>query len=111
LLVPPQFVYECFKRLYFAPILGASRNGLYFLMVTKSVFTKRYQTFLSLLISARHERGISQRALALKLNKVHSYVAKYEQGERRLDVAEFLDIAEALDVDPHEIISKLIDKK
>jgi transcriptional regulator with XRE-family HTH domain len=79
-------------------------------MMIKSVFTKRYQTFLSLLVSARHEQGLSQRDLASKLNRVHSFVAKYEQGERRLDVIEFLDIATALEIDPHEILNQLVDK-
>jgi transcriptional regulator with XRE-family HTH domain len=87
--------------------LGADQNGFYFLGMTKSVFTERYQTFISLLVSARQKQGLSQRDLAMKLNKVHSFVAKYEQGERRLDVIEFLDIAEALGINPEEIIKKL----
>ena len=78
-----------------------------FWMMTKSVFTERYQAFISLLVSARQKQGLTQRDLATKLNKVHSFVAKYEQGERRLDVIEFLDIAEALEVNPIEIIKKL----
>jgi transcriptional regulator with XRE-family HTH domain len=81
--------------------------GFIFWMVTKSVFTERYQTFISLLVSARQKQGLSQRELATKLNKVHSYVAKYEQGERRLDVIEFLDIATVLKIDPCGIIKKL----
>jgi len=75
--------------------------------MTKSVFTERYQTFISLLVSARQKQGLTQRELAIKLSKVHSFVAKYEQGERRLDVIEFLDIATALKVDPCRIIKKL----
>ena len=78
-----------------------------FRMMTKSVFTERYQAFISLLVSARQKQGLTQRGLAIKLNKVHSFVAKYEQGERRLDVIEFLDIAEALEINPIEIIKKL----
>lgn len=95
------------SKVYLAPILGANQNEFYFLMMTKSVFTARYQTFISLLVSARQKQGLSQRDLAIKLNKVHSFVAKYEQGERRIDVVEFLDIAEALDVNPIGIIKKL----
>lgn len=78
-----------------------------FRVMTKSVFTERYQRFISLLVSARQKQGLSQRDLAIRLNKVHSFVAKYEQGERRIDVVEFLDIAEALNVNPVEIIKKL----
>jgi len=75
--------------------------------VTKSVFTKQYSLFLSLLISAREDKGLSQRALSKKLKKVETYVSKYERGERRLDVIEFLEVAKALGVDPCEIIRKL----
>ena len=75
--------------------------------VTKSVFTKRYQLFLSMLVSARQEKGLSQRDVAKRLKKIQSYVSKYERGERRLDVVEFLDVAKVLDVDPHEIIDRL----
>ena len=42
-----------------------------------------------------------------KLKKAATYVSKYERGERRLDVIEFLEITKALDVDPIEIIRKL----
>jgi transcriptional regulator with XRE-family HTH domain len=45
--------------------------------------------------------------LAKKLKKPQSYVSKYERGERRLDVVEFLDIAKALGTDEHEIIRKV----
>jgi transcriptional regulator with XRE-family HTH domain len=79
--------------------------------VTKSVFTKRYQLFLSMLVSARQEKGFSQRDVAKKLKKIQSYVSKYERGERRLDVVEFLDVAKVLDVDPHEIINRLAQQR
>ena len=78
-----------------------------FAYVTKSVFSKQYALFLSLLISLREEKGFSQRALSKKLKKVQTYVSKYERGERRLDVIEFLEIIKALDADPHKIIREL----
>ena len=76
--------------------------------MTKSVFTKRYKLFLSLLVSIREEKGLSQRALSAKLKKAPTYVSKYERGERRLDVIEFLDIVKILEADPHEIIKKIV---
>jgi transcriptional regulator with XRE-family HTH domain len=75
--------------------------------VTKSVFTKRYKLFLTILISIREDKGLSQHKLAKKLKKPQSFVSKYERGERRLDVVEFLDIAKVLEADPHEIIRKI----
>jgi hypothetical protein len=46
--------------------------------------------------------------LAQRLGKPPSYVAKYELGERRLDVWEYLDIAVAIGFDPCELIRTLL---
>jgi transcriptional regulator with XRE-family HTH domain len=75
--------------------------------VTKSVFTRRYKKFLALLIEARERQGLSQHQLAKKLKKPQSYVSKYERGERRLDVIEFLDLSYILEVDACELIRKV----
>lgn len=75
--------------------------------MTKSVFTDRYKLFLYLLVQERKDRGITQVSLAKRLNKPQSYVSKYENGERRLDVVEFLDIAACLELDAAAFIQKL----
>ena len=36
-----------------------------------------------------------------------SFVSKFERGERRLDLIEFIDVARALGVDPHYLIREL----
>ena len=72
-----------------------------------SVFTKRYDNFRELLIKYRREAGVTQESLAQELNKPQSYVSKYENGERRLDLIEFLDIANALKFDKFQFISDL----
>jgi Helix-turn-helix len=36
-----------------------------------------------------------------------SYVSKYERGDRRLDVIEFLEIARVIGFDPHELLRQL----
>jgi transcriptional regulator with XRE-family HTH domain len=46
--------------------------------------------------------------LATKLSRPQSFVSKYERGERRLDVIECLEVAEALNVDPVRFIRKLL---
>lgn len=75
--------------------------------MTQSVYSKRYQRLRELLIEARKERKFSQTTLAKELGHVQTFVSKYERGERRLDLVEFLDIAKALGIDPHQIIVKL----
>lgn len=73
----------------------------------KSIHTKRYKLFLELLIQARLDAGITQLVLAEKLNKPQSFVAKYENAERRLDVAEFVIIAQELGIDPEIILRQI----
>ncbi len=75
--------------------------------MTKSVFTDRYRLFLQLLIQERRNKKITQIQLATLLQKPQSYVSKYENAERRLDIVEFLEIAEQLKINPAEFIKKL----
>ncbi|MER9183081.1 helix-turn-helix transcriptional regulator [Mesorhizobium sp. M0767] len=73
----------------------------------KSLRSPRHQRFLALLVSLRKAKGLTQAQVAERLDRPQSFVAKYEGGERRLDVIEFLDLTAALDVDPCEILSSL----
>jgi transcriptional regulator with XRE-family HTH domain len=61
-----------------------------------------------LLIAKRRAAGLTQTVLAERLGKPPSYVAKYEGGDRRLDVLEYLDVAAAIGFDPCEYIEALL---
>ncbi|CUW47963.1 transposase [Novacetimonas hansenii] len=63
----------------------------------------------SLLIAARRGKGLTQATLAERLGKPQSYVAKYETGERRIDVIEFLDITTAIGLDAADILASLLE--
>jgi transcriptional regulator with XRE-family HTH domain len=75
--------------------------------MTSSIHTVRYQRFRELLIEARQTHGLSQAAIAQRLSTVQTFVSKYERGERRLDVVEFLDVAAALGADAIAIIREV----
>ena len=62
----------------------------------KSLRSTEHQKLIALLTSARSKAGMTQQQLAERLGKPQSYVAKYEGGERRVDVVEFLAIAQIL---------------
>jgi transcriptional regulator with XRE-family HTH domain len=79
-------------------------------LLTKSVFTPSYARFRELLIEARENAGLTQWQLAERLKRPQSYVSKFERGERRLDVVEYLDVARALRVDPLVLLRQLIEK-
>ncbi len=69
-----------------------------------SLGTPRYNNLMAKLAQLRKQSGMTQSQLAKKLNKPQSFIAKYEGGERRLDVIEFIDVVRALGETPEVII-------
>lgn len=55
----------------------------------------------------RINKGITQLQLANILKKPQSFISKYENGERRIDVYEFIHICRALDENPSSVIERL----
>ncbi|MEO8498827.1 MAG: helix-turn-helix transcriptional regulator [Planctomycetota bacterium] len=76
--------------------------------MTASIHTTRYRFLRDFLTEARKSQGLSQESLAEKLGRVQTFVSKYERGERRLDVVELLDVAEALQLDASDLIRQLL---
>ena len=72
-----------------------------------SQHSERYRRFCALLVESRKKRGLEQAQVAHWLKKPQSYVSKYETGERRLDVVEFLEIAEVLGIQPWILLRRL----
>ncbi|MBN9787669.1 XRE family transcriptional regulator [Pseudonocardia sp. TMWB2A] len=73
----------------------------------KSLRTPRQILLQSLLVEARKAKGLTQAELAETLNKPQSFVAKYENGERRIDVVEFVDITAALGVSAADLLARI----
>jgi transcriptional regulator with XRE-family HTH domain len=73
----------------------------------KTLRSKRHRALCAAIAEIRRRAGMTQRQLAAKLKKPPSYVGKIEGGERRLDVIEFIDLAEALDADPRDVIAQI----
>lgn len=68
---------------------------------------ERYERFRELLIEARKSAGLTQEEVAARLDRPQSFVWKVENGVRRLDVIEFLEVAKAVGFDPHRLLRKL----
>jgi transcriptional regulator with XRE-family HTH domain len=64
----------------------------------KSIFSTEQIALQNLLRKVRSEAGLTQAALAKKLNRPQSFVSKYEIGERRLDLVELRQVCAALNV-------------
>ena len=77
----------------------------------KSVHTKEYKALRTELRAIREKAGLSQRDLAAVLGVAHSWVAKVEAGERRIDVIELGLFAAACGEDAARLISRLNDRE
>lgn len=74
----------------------------------KTIRSPRHAALREILIAARRKAGLTQMALAERVGRPQSFVAKYENGERRLDVIEFVDVIEAMDADPKKLFARFI---
>jgi transcriptional regulator with XRE-family HTH domain len=75
--------------------------------VKKALYERSYAAFTDLLKEERRKAGLTQALLAKRLRRPQSYVSKYERGDRRLDVIEFLEIARAIKFNPIEFLQNL----
>ena len=75
--------------------------------VTKSVYSHEYLHVLRWLVNARKAAQFSQQQLADLLQRPQSFISKYENGERRLDVVEFVQVARVLKADPAPVVTHL----
>lgn len=76
--------------------------------MVKSLHTPEYGVFRSLMAELREHAKLPQSELAARLGTPQSFVSKYESGERRLDVIEFVSVCDALGVAPDLILKKLL---
>jgi transcriptional regulator with XRE-family HTH domain len=77
----------------------------------KSLKSPEYARLIAMLVAVRHAAGIRQQALAKKLSLPQSFIAKYEGGERRIDLIEFITIARALGADPVKLFRDFVARK
>ena len=74
----------------------------------KSIYSSKQDKLITWLKDQRLAQGLSMRQLAEKLDCPHSFVGKVEQGERRLDVIEFVEYGKALNISPIDGIKLII---
>ena len=58
-----------------------------------------YHKAVRLLVQTRKDAGVTQQVPATRLGQRQMFVPKFELGERRLDVAEYLKVSRALGTD------------
>ncbi len=73
----------------------------------KSVHSDEYRIVRETLIAMRRVAGLTQRELAARLKREHSFVWRIETGERRLDVVEFAWVCQALNQDAASVYMQM----
>lgn len=76
-------------------------------LILKSIYSDEYQRLLRLLVEARTSANLTQSEVAARLVRPQSFVSKYERGERRLDVVEYLRVSRAVGADPFRLLKAL----
>jgi len=74
----------------------------------KTLRSPRHRALIGILVAARERAGLTQRQLATRLRRPHSFVGRMEAGERRVDVVEFIEIARVLGANPKEMFEQLL---
>jgi len=67
----------------------------------------RYELMRDMLVDARVAADITQVEMGEYLGRPQSFVSKYERGERKLDVIEFVEIVRVTGEDPAKMVRRL----
>lgn len=79
--------------------------------MAQSTHHRDYQALLEVLRLLRQEAGVTQVALADRLDNTQTFVSKVERGERRLDLVEFVEWCEALELQPQAAFLTFLDRR
>lgn len=76
--------------------------------MSRSIHSPDHRRLCAILIAARKAAGLTQGEVARRIKRPQSFVAKYEGGERRIDVIEFMAVARALEREPRDMFAELV---
>lgn len=74
----------------------------------KTIYSEQSKIVGNTLKEIRERAGLTQRELCRLLEREHSFVSKYELGERRIDMAEFYWICKACGANPETEARKIM---
>ncbi|MGJ4993744.1 helix-turn-helix domain-containing protein [Bradyrhizobium sp. HKCCYLS3077] len=75
--------------------------------MSQTLQSPRHEALRAFIVEKRKKAGLTQAEVAAKLGRYQSFIANVESGQRRIDVVELIDIANAIGFDPREAIKRL----
>ena len=73
----------------------------------KTLESDRHEALIKFLKAKRGASGMTQAELAERLGEFQSFVARMESGQRRIDVIEYLALAETLNFDAAHALAQV----
>ena len=74
-----------------------------------TIKTRRHKELIALIRAERRTAGLRQQEVAKRCNgRSQQWIAAVESGQRRIDVVEYLMLAEAIGFDPLKLLTKII---
>jgi transcriptional regulator with XRE-family HTH domain len=73
-----------------------------------SMHTAAADALARAVVALRKGAGLTQRQLAAAVGREQSYVARIEQGQRRVDLIEWVEICRAVGVDPQAEVGRIV---
>lgn len=76
-----------------------------------SIYHPTYQSLRATLIAARKGAGLTQMAMAQKLNVGQSYISKIERGESYVDILTFVGWCQACKLQPGQALDHWLESQ
>lgn len=71
------------------------------------IYSQEHKALRKIMRRERKAAGLKQSEVAKKTNRSQAYISKFENGDLRLDVIDFVRFCEAIGCDPHEVLREI----
>ena len=76
--------------------------------MARTLSSARQTRLAELIIGYREAAGLTQADVAKALGRHQPFISNIEAGQRRIDIVELIDLADAIGFDPHKLIEELV---
>lgn len=70
------------------------------------IYSEGHQKLREILKRERHSAGLRQSDLAARTHRSQAYISKFESGDLRLDVGDFVLFCQVIGCDPHQVLDE-----
>lgn len=73
------------------------------------IYSEEHKRLRKALRRERKSAGLRQVEIAKRTNRSQAYISKFENGDLRLDVIDFVRVCEAIGCDPHKVLKEVFE--